>query len=106
MDNSAHCGHRPATLPPVLPPSAVVLLPSERARPGDAEVRLVLREVPGDGLVLPAYSSVDALVRCCGDDQPWVALTVERTDALAAVLGVAAVVLDTAFTAPVEEPVP
>ncbi|MFP5219888.1 MAG: SAV_915 family protein [Actinomycetes bacterium] len=84
----------------MLPPTAVVYLPSERVRPGDETAQLVLRDVPGDGVVLPAYSSLEALVRCCGDNQAWVALTVERTDALAAGLGVVAVVLDTPFAAP------
>lgn len=87
---------------PAAPPAAV-FLPSERVEPGDEQARLVLRLVNGTVLVLPAYSSLDELVRCCGPDQPWVAMRTDDVDALTADLGAGMVLLDTAFT---DEPAP
>ena len=82
-------------------PAPTVLVPSLRVQPGDDEARLVLRQVDPDTLVLPAYSSLDALVRCCGEDQAWVALPGEVADQVAAQAGARAVVLDAVFTEPV-----
>lgn len=84
-----------ATLPP-----ETVYVPSERVTEGADDVGLVLREVVEDGessLVLPAYSSLDALVLLCGPEQPWVAMRSKTIDALAEELNVSAVVLDASF---------
>lgn len=95
----------PAVTPAVTPalPPDVVLVPSLRVQPGDEQAQLVLRQVDDDLLVLPAYSSIDELVRCCGPDQPWVALPADTADEVAAQAGAATVLLDTVFTDPEPE---
>ena len=86
-----------------LPTSAlpsVVLVPS-RPLPADADrAFLVLRGVEGRGLVLPLYSSLAELVRCCGPDQAWVALPADIATTVAADAGAAAVVLDAVLRSP------
>lgn len=79
-------------------PPLTVFVPSARVQPGDETASLVLRQVDGDTLVLPAYTSLDALVRCCGPDQAWVALPADVADALLDELGAQAVVLDAVFS--------
>lgn len=81
-----------ATLPP-----PVVLMPSEPVREGDEQAQVVARQV-GEDLLLTAYSSVAALVRCCGEDQSWVALASDDVEALKISLGARAVVLDLPLT--------
>ena len=77
-----------------------VWVPSARVQPGDEDVQLVLRQVAPDLVVLPAYSSLEELVRCCGDDQPWVALPGKVADAVTTQVGAQAVVLDAVFESP------
>ena len=82
-------------------PPLTVFVPSLRVAPGDEQASVVLRQVAAETLVLPAYTSLDALVRCCGEQQPWVALPADVADALAEQAGAEAVVLDAVFTDPV-----
>lgn len=42
-------------------------------RPG-AAAHLELRRLPDGRLALPAYTSLDQLVSCCGAHQPWAAV--------------------------------
>lgn len=74
-------------------PPPVVLLPSETMHAGDAEAKVVLREVDGRLLVL-AYTSPEALTRCCGDEQAWVALPATEVEELALRAHAEAVVLN------------
>lgn len=83
--------------------AAVLVVPSERLRPGDEQARLVLRRLDSGEVVVPAYTSVGALVAACGPDQPWVALPPAALDALVAAGTAATVVLDTAFTTSPDE---
>ncbi len=79
-------------------PPAVALLPCQRVRPGDVEAQVQLREVDSE-LIVTAYSSVAALVRCCGPDQPWVALAATDVEQLRTSTGATAVLLDLPLTA-------
>lgn len=74
-------------------PPPTVLLPSERVQEGDAEARIVLRQV-GDELVVTAYSSLSTLVRCCGEEQPWVAMPAGDVELLKQSVGAIVVLLD------------
>jgi len=58
-----------------LPP--VVYVPCGR-RPSEDGGQLVIefREGPDGSTVLPVYTALDRLVRCCGDSQPWAVLSV------------------------------
>ena len=78
---------------------SAVSVPSERVVPGDVEARLVLRRLDGL-LLLPAYSSLDSLVACCGQDQPWVCLPVAGLGEVVAGVGADLVVLDAALQGP------
>jgi hypothetical protein len=46
-----------------------------------------------------AYSSLEQLVWCCGDRQPWVAFRTERIDALPSVTGADVLLWDEALPA-------
>lgn len=81
------------------PGLTAVYVPSERVRPGDAEALLVLRQIPGGPLVVPAYSSLPTLVRCCGEAQPWVSLPTDSLPELLSGTGADFVVLDVPLTA-------
>ena len=89
--------------PTVVPLPATVWVPSARVQAGDEDVQLVLRQVEDGPLVLPAYSSLHELVRCCGEDQPWVALPGEVAGAVSAEVGARGVVLDAVFDEPTGE---
>lgn len=86
-----------------LPPE-VVYVPCAPVEPGAAEVQVVLRTLPAaDGAstpVLAAYSSIEELVRACGDAQPWVAMRSAGVEELLESLGAQAALLDVAFTLP------
>ena len=56
--------------------------------PGEENAVLKLLSYSSTGqLAVLAYSSLEQLVRCCGDRQPWVAFRTERIDALPGVAG-------------------
>lgn len=80
-------------LPPVRLPEQVYV-PVVTADPHADETRFELRQA-GDGEVLaPAYSSLDTIIDCCGDYQPWVLLPAHRLLELQRELGVDRIVLD------------
>ncbi len=55
---------------PVVPP--MLYLPCDGFRSDDEELSVDFRRM-GDGrLSLLAYTALDRLVNCCGQDQPWV----------------------------------
>ena len=79
------------TLEQVSPPPTV-FLPARGDGSGEAcsvELRMV-----DDVLVVVAFSSLDALVRGCGPEQPWVAMRAEDVDDLREEWSAAAVLLD------------
>ncbi|WP_020495294.1 SAV_915 family protein [Sciscionella marina] len=53
---------------------------SRRPTSPDDEVVLELRRIDQGRLAVMAYSSLDALVECCGGQQPWVATTPAELD--------------------------
>jgi hypothetical protein len=55
--------------------------------PGDENATLKLATTTDGELVALAYSSLEELVRCCGDRHPWVAFQAERINALPGVAG-------------------
>lgn len=64
----------------------VAYVPTEvELAPGDENTTLkVATTAEGERAAL-AYSSLEHLVRCCGDRHPWVAFKIERIDALSSV---------------------
>jgi hypothetical protein len=72
----------------------LVIVPAH-PRGGDAcRVEFEVRGQPGDGAVLPVFSSVAALVRTLGHYQPWVCVPLRVALEAAARAGPAKVVLD------------
>lgn len=61
----------------------VVYLPSERPKAGDTEVTVELRRTNDNRLAVLAYSSLESLVACCGELQPWVALPANKVTEVA-----------------------
>lgn len=55
--------------------------------PGDENAMVTLVTTVDGGLAVLAYSSLEHLVRCCGDRHPWVAFRTENIDALPGVTG-------------------
>lgn len=67
---------------------AVAYVPvEEELAPGDENAVLKLSRTSIGQLAALAYSSLERLVHCCGDRQPWVAFRTERIDALPSVAG-------------------
>ena len=78
-------------------PPPTVFLPAVTSTPGPDGHQVVLRSID-DVLVVVAYSSLEALVRSCGEDQPWVAMRAEDVDDLREEWAAAAVLLDPVLT--------
>ncbi|WP_406692864.1 SAV_915 family protein [Saccharopolyspora sp. ID03-671] len=53
-------------------------LPCERVGPRDREANIELRQDGDQRVVMLAYSSLEALIRGCGEAQPWLAVPVNR----------------------------
>ncbi|MER5392695.1 SAV_915 family protein [Saccharopolyspora sp. NPDC002686] len=49
-----------------------VFVLSERLGPQDREARVELRKDEAERLVILAYTSLELLVECCGETQPWI----------------------------------
>ncbi|WP_019855389.1 SAV_915 family protein [Actinopolyspora mortivallis] len=62
----------------VEPPQAY--LPSKRVLKEDTEVTFDLRGLADGRLAVLAYSSLDSLVACCGELQPWASLPKDRVE--------------------------
>jgi len=77
-------------------PSPVVVAPARRdVRPGRAgDVIFEVRELPGRGRVMPAFSAVSRLAAALGPHQPWVALPLRNLQEIMGGAGVYTVVLD------------
>lgn len=59
-----------------LPP--VVYVPcSGRPAPDDGQLTIEFRQGPDGSTVLPVYTALDRLVRCCGEGQAWAVLSID-----------------------------
>ncbi|MFD6893963.1 SAV_915 family protein [Rhodococcus sp. NPDC060086] len=56
--------------------SEILYVPTRR-RDGSGQIRLEMRTLPDGRLALPAYTSLQELIRCCGPRQAW--MGVDRT---------------------------
>lgn len=72
---------------------AIVYLPVESADP-EAEAVLELRPTEDGQTVMLACSSLDQLVTCCGEYQPWIAMPASAVPGLIANAGADGVVWD------------
>lgn len=82
-----------AALPPVRLPEQVYV-PVAAADPDADEVRFELRRTSDGEVLAPVYSSLDTVIHCCGDYQPWVLLPAQRLLGLQQELGIDRIVLD------------
>ncbi|MGJ7908868.1 SAV_915 family protein [Actinopolyspora sp. H202] len=55
-------------------------LPSKRVLKQDTEVTFDLRRLADGRLAVLAYSSLDSLVSCCGELQPWASLPMDKVE--------------------------
>jgi hypothetical protein len=65
---------------PVIPP--MLYLPCDGFRSGDEELSVDFRRMRDGRLALLAYTALDRLVNCCGQDQPWVVVPASVLDDL------------------------
>jgi hypothetical protein len=82
-----------AALPPVRLPEQVYVPVAEAALDAD-KTQFELRQTADDAVLALVYSSLAALIHCCGDYQPWLLLPAARIVALQRELGVDRIVLD------------
>jgi hypothetical protein len=79
--------------------SPIVLVPCQRVpQPGEPEVVIALYQGE-DGLALPVYSSIEALIESCGDQQPWMGMPVDRLPELQRLCAAEVVLWDVAVPA-------
>ncbi|WP_281290255.1 SAV_915 family protein [Saccharopolyspora dendranthemae] len=60
-----------------------VFLPAEPVAAGDRQARLELRHTTGGQLALLVYTSLERLVKACGDQQPWISVPVAELHSIA-----------------------
>lgn len=72
---------------------AVVYTPTATSLRGD-EVTLVLRELEDDTTAMLAFTSLELLVRGCGETQPWLGIRPEAVEAFKELAGADKVVWD------------
>jgi len=65
---------------PVIPP--MLYLPCDGFRSGGDELSVDFRCMRDGRLALLAYTALDRLVNCCGQDQPWVVVPASTLDEL------------------------
>lgn len=82
-----------STLPPVRLPERVYV-PVTRVDPDADEVQFELRRTADGEVLAPVYSSLAAVIHCCGDYQPWLLLPADRMVALQREWGIDRIVLD------------
>ncbi|RZS39230.1 hypothetical protein EV193_104446 [Herbihabitans rhizosphaerae] len=75
----------------------VLYVPARPYLEGDGEALLELQPMREDQLALLAYSSLDLLVRGCGEHQPWVSFPADRIDEARRQSGADVVVMDMAL---------
>lgn len=79
-------------------PETVVYLPSIQAATPGEDVSFQLHRSDADELLLPAFTSVEALVNAFGESQPWVGVAGDRVEPIREACGAAHVVWDPAPT--------
>ncbi len=82
-----------STLPPVRLPEQVYV-PVAEADPEADEIRFELRRAADGEVLAPVYSSLAAMIHCCGDYQPWLLLPAQRLVELQREFGADRIVLD------------
>lgn len=87
-DTSADGLDRAAQFPPV------VYVPCSSTEPQDGQLSLDLRQLEDGRTALPVFSSTESLVRCCGPNQPWVAMPSDKLDGLDNLIGYDGLLLD------------
>ncbi|NLV81279.1 MAG: SseB family protein [Rhodococcus sp.] len=71
-----------------------VLYVPTRRRDGSGQVRLEMRTLADGRLALPAYTSLQELVRCCGPQQPWMGIDSAGLEQIHRTTGYDVVLLD------------
>ncbi|MGH3543449.1 MAG: SAV_915 family protein [Pseudonocardiaceae bacterium] len=82
-----------SVLPPVRLPEQVYVPVAEVDLDAD-ETRFEWRQGADGELVAPVYSSLAAMIHCCGDYQPWLLLSAQRLVELQREFGIGRIVLD------------
>lgn len=72
-----------------------VYLLCQRVGPHDREARVELRQDHEGRLAMLAYSSLEELVRSCGEAQPWIAVPIDRVSGVQQDTGAELVFWDT-----------
>ncbi|MFN2496316.1 MAG: SAV_915 family protein [Pseudonocardiaceae bacterium] len=85
--------HSFSALPPVRLPEQVYVPVATVDLDAD-ETRFELRQTAAGELFAPVYSSLAAMIHCCGDYQPWLLLPAQRLVELLGEFGVDRIVLD------------
>jgi hypothetical protein len=86
-----------SALPPIRMPEQVFVPVTEADLDAD-ETRLELRQSADGEVVAPVYSSLESMIHCCGDYQPWLLLPAQRVIELQQEFGVDRIVLDLSLT--------
>lgn len=86
-----------SALPPVRMPEQV-FVPVAEADLDAEQTRLELRRSAEGEVVALVYSSLDSMIHCCGDYQPWLLIPAQRVMELQREFGVDRIVLDLCLT--------
>lgn len=73
-------------------------VPCAAPEPGSSEVQLALKPLEDGRLGMLVFTSLDLLVRGCGEEQPWVALSEGRLEDAFHESGADVAVIDSALT--------
>lgn len=76
---------------------STVFVPTREMQRGDSQFLVEMRHLQDGRLALLTYSSLDELVECCGDLQPWVQLPADRVEEIRGVAGAEVVVMNQAL---------
>jgi hypothetical protein len=82
----------PAAVPEGTP--EMVVAPAHPGSPRSGELFIEARKLPGNGRVLPVFSTVSKLVDALGHAQPWAMLPLERARQMATAAGIDVIALD------------
>lgn len=74
-----------------------VYVPTTSTAPDEGRAELALRYTTNGELALLVYSSLDVLVQCCGEHQPWIAVPTTHVSGIATTAEAEAVLVDTAI---------
>lgn len=74
-----------------------VYVPTNSTSPEQGRAELALRYTTDGELALLVYSSLDVLVQCCGEHQPWIAVPATHVSGIATTAEAETVLVDTAI---------